>query len=130
MQESIIEENEDDSDSELDDASVDSDNKNSIFSPGMKIVKDEDTEPKVHLANQKNQIHSPNIFSPLDSPRSGPNNSSTNPDTHSKREPKYLRLLSSRFRDSTISDSLSLDMGTDHIFNSDNKVMVCQIRSI
>lgn len=132
IQESIIEENEDESDSELDDTSVDSENKNNIFSPGMKMVKDEDIEPKVHLSNQKNQIHSPNIFSPLDSPRTGPNNSSTNPDTHSKREPKYLRLLSSRLRDSAISDSLtsSLDMSTDHMLNSDNEVMVYQIRSI
>ncbi|TKY51776.1 putative E3 ubiquitin-protein ligase LIN-1 [Spatholobus suberectus] len=118
----IIEENEEDSDSELDDASVDSDNKNNIFSPGIRMVKDEDIEPKVHLSNQKNQIHSPNIFSPLDSPRTAPNNSSTNPDTHSKREPKYLRLLSTRLRDSTISDSLSLS--PDHTFNSDNEVMV------
>lgn len=118
MQESIIEENEDDSDSELDDASVDSDNKSNIFSPRMGMVKDEDIEPTVHLSNQKNQIHSPNIYSPLDSPRTGPNNSSTNPDTHSKREPKYLRLLSSRLRDSTISDTLSsIDMNTDHMFN-------------
>ncbi|XP_061337548.1 putative E3 ubiquitin-protein ligase LIN-1 [Gastrolobium bilobum] len=123
--ESIIEENEDDSDSELDDASVDSDNKNNVFSPGKEMIKDEDTVPKVHLSNNKNQIHSPNI-SPLDSPRTAPNNSSTNPDIRSKRETKSLRLLSSRFRDSTISDSLSLspDMSTDHNFNSDNEVMV------
>ncbi|KAK7391558.1 hypothetical protein VNO78_19974 [Psophocarpus tetragonolobus] len=126
--ESIIEENEneDDLDSELEDASVDSDTKNNIFSPGMKMVKDEDIEPKVHLSSQKNQIRSPNIFSPLDSPRTDPNNSSANPDTNSKREPKYLRLLSTRLRDSTISDSLilSMDMSTDHIFNSDNEEMV------
>ncbi|KAK7278577.1 hypothetical protein RJT34_23609 [Clitoria ternatea] len=123
----IIEENEDDSDSEPDDdASVDSDNRNNIFSPGMKTDKDEDTEPKAHLSNQKNQIHSHSIFPRMDSPRSSPNNSSANPDTHSKREPKCLRLQSSRFRDSTISDplSLSLDMSTDHIYNSDNEVMV------
>ncbi|KAL2324995.1 hypothetical protein Fmac_024053 [Flemingia macrophylla] len=122
--ESIIEENEDNSDSEIEDASVDSDNKNNIFSPGMKMVKDEDIEPKVHLSYQKNQIHSPNIFSPLDSPRTGPNNSYTNPDTRNKREPKYLRLLSNRYMESTISDSLSLDMNKDHNFNTDKEVMV------
>ncbi|CAJ1976591.1 unnamed protein product [Sphenostylis stenocarpa] len=122
----IIEENEneDDSDSELDDASVDSESKNNVFSPGMKMVKDEDIEPKAPLSNHKNQIHSPNIFSPLDSPITGPNNSSTNPDTNSKREPKYLRLLSTRLRDTTLSDSLSssLEMSTDQIFNSDKEV--------
>ncbi|KAL5139249.1 putative E3 ubiquitin-protein ligase LIN-1 [Glycine soja] len=123
--ESIVKENEneEDLDSELDDASMDSDNKNNIFSPEMKMVKDEDIEAMAPLSNQKNQFHSPDIFSPLGSPRTGPNNSSTNPDTNSKREPKYLRLLSTRLRDSTISDHLSLDMSKDHILNSDNEVM-------
>jgi len=134
MQESIIEEdeNEDDSDSELDDATVNSERKNNILSPGMKMVKDEDIEPKAPLSKHKNQIHSPDIFSPLDSPRAGPNSSSTNPDTNSKREPKYLRLLSTRLRDSTTSDSLSssLEMSTDHISNSDKEIRVCRIRTI
>lgn len=131
VQESIIEENEDDSDSELDDASVDSDNKDNIFSPEMKMIKDEDIEPKVHLSNQKNQIYSPNIFSPLDSPRTALNISSTNLDLCNKREPKALRLLSSRFRDSAISDlSVSPDMSSDQIFNSDNEVMVRLIHDL
>jgi len=134
MQESINEEdeNEDDSDSEFDDASVNSERKNNILSQGTKTVKDEDIEPKVPLSNRKSQIHSPDIFSPLDSPKAGPNNSSTNPDTNRKREPKYLRLLSTRLRDSTTSDSLSssLELSTDHILNSDKEIMVCRIRSI
>lgn len=128
FQESITEENEDDSDSDLDDASVDSD-RNNIFSPELKMTKDEDIEPKVGLSNQKNQIHSPNI-SPLVSPRTAPNNSSTNPDIRSsKRESKFLHLLSNRFRDSTISDSLSSspDMSSDHVSNGDE---VCQITPI
>jgi len=129
MQESIIEENEneDDSDSELDDGSVDSDRRNTMLSPGMKMVKDEDIEPKAPLSNHKSKIHSPDIFSPLDSPKAGPNSSSTNPDTNNKREPKYLRLLSTRLRDSTTSDSLSsssLEMSTDHMFNSDKEIRV------
>ncbi|KAJ1435771.1 Zinc finger, RING/FYVE/PHD-type [Sesbania bispinosa] len=124
--ESIIEENEDDSDSELDDASVDSDNKNNVFSPEMKNIKDEDIGPKVNLSNQKNRIHSPEIFSPLGSPRTATNNASTNSDIRSKRESKFLRLMSSRVRHSSISDSLSSspDMSTEHIVNSDNEVMV------
>ncbi|KAJ1404791.1 Zinc finger, RING/FYVE/PHD-type [Sesbania bispinosa] len=124
--ESIIEENEDDSDSELEDASVDSDNKNNVFSPEMKIIKDEDIVPKVNLSNQKNQIHSPEIFSPLGSPRTATNNASTNSDIRSKRESKFLRLMSSRVRHSSISDSLSSspDMSTEHTVNSDNEVMV------
>ncbi|KAK7268600.1 hypothetical protein RIF29_21301 [Crotalaria pallida] len=121
----IIEENEHDSESELDDASVDSDNKNNVFSPEMKMAKDEDTEQKVLLSNQKNQIYSPNIFSPLDSPRTSLSNSSENTNLSSKREPKTLRLLSTRFRDSTISDvTLSPDISSDEILNSDNEVMV------
>ena len=44
-------ENEDDLDYELDDASINSDNKNNIFLPEMKMVKDEDIEPKVPLSN-------------------------------------------------------------------------------
>ena len=124
-------ENEDDLDYELDDASINSDNKNNIFLPEMKMVKDEDIEPKVPLSNQKNQIHSPDIFSLLlDSPRTGPNHSSTNPDTNSKTEPKYLHLQTTHLRVSTISDHLSLHMSKDHILNSDNEVMLCQIRSI
>ena len=53
MQESIMKENEneDDLDYELDDASINSDNKNNIFLPEMKMVKDEDIEPKVPLSN-------------------------------------------------------------------------------
>jgi len=53
MQETIIEENEnkDDLDSELNDASMDLVNKNNIFSPEIKMVKDEDIEPKVPLSN-------------------------------------------------------------------------------
>ncbi|BAT94636.1 hypothetical protein VIGAN_08125500 [Vigna angularis var. angularis] len=125
--ESIIEENEneDDSDSELDDGSVDSDRRNNILSPGLKMAKDEDIELKAPLSNHKNKIHSPDIFSPLDSPKAGSNNSSTIPDTNNKREPKYLRLLSTRLRDSTISDSLSsssLEMSTDHMLNSDTEI--------
>ncbi|KAL9318046.1 hypothetical protein ACSQ67_014563 [Phaseolus vulgaris] len=111
--------------SEFDDASVNSERKNNILSQGTKTVKDEDIEPKVPLSNRKSQIHSPDIFSPLDSPKAGPNNSSTNPDTNRKREPKYLRLLSTRLRDSTTSDSLSssLELSTDHILNSDKEIM-------
>lgn len=124
MQEAIIEENEDDTDSEIDDASLGSD-KNNIFSSGMNMIKDEYIEPKVDVSNQRNQIHSPNI-SPLDSPRTAPSNSSTSSDIRGKRESKFLRLLSSRFRDSTISESLSssLDMSSDHIFNGDDESMV------
>ncbi|OIV90619.1 hypothetical protein TanjilG_01700 [Lupinus angustifolius] len=120
--ENIIEENENYSESELDGVSVDSDNKNNIFSPEKKMIKDEYMEP--NSSNQKNQIYSPNL-SPLDSRRTSLDNSSTNPDLSSKREPKILRSLSSRFRDSAISDlTLSPDMSSDHIFNSDNDVMV------
>ncbi|MED6135898.1 hypothetical protein PIB30_050991 [Stylosanthes scabra] len=128
--ESIIEENEnenedDDSDSELDDASMDSANKSNIFSPERKAIKDENIEPKVHLSNQRNKIYSPSVSSPLDSPRTPQDNSSTNPHMRSKREPKYLRLLSSRLRDSIISDSLtsSPDLSNDHILNSDHEMM-------
>ncbi|MED6205903.1 hypothetical protein PIB30_022033 [Stylosanthes scabra] len=131
--ESIIEENEnenededeDDSDSELDDASVDSANKNNIFSPERKAIKDENIESKVHLLNQRNKIYSPSVSSPLDSPRTPQDNSSTSPHMRSKREPKYLRLLSSRLRDSIISDSLtsSPDLSSDHILNSDHEMM-------
>lgn len=114
--EAIIEENEADTDSEIDDASMDSD-KNNIFSSGMNMIKD--------VSNQRNQIHSP-IISPLDSPISAPSNSSSNPDIRGKRESKFLRLLSSRFRDSTISESLSSspDISSDHIFNGDDESMV------
>nr|D1FP57.1 RecName: Full=Putative E3 ubiquitin-protein ligase LIN-2; Short=LjLIN; AltName: Full=RING-type E3 ubiquitin transferase LIN-2 [Lotus japonicus]ACL14423.1 putative E3 ubiquitin ligase [Lotus japonicus] len=122
----IIEENEDDSDSELDNESVDSDDKNNIFSPGMKMMKYEGVETKVDLSCQRNQIPSPDIFSPLDSPRTAPNNSSPNPDMHSKRDSKFLRLSSSRIREPTISDSLtsSPDISIDNISNADNEVMV------
>ncbi|KAE9619224.1 putative transcription factor WD40-like family [Lupinus albus] len=121
---SIIKENDNYSESDLDGVSVDSDNKNNIFSPEKKIIKDEYIEPKEDSSNQKNQIYSPNL-SPLDSRRTSLDNSSSNPDLSSKREPKTLRSMSSRFRDSAISDlTLSPDMSSDHIFNSDNDVMV------
>ncbi|CAK8572923.1 unnamed protein product [Lathyrus sativus] len=124
--ESIIEEIEDDSDSEHYDASVDSD-KNNIFSPEPKTsIKDEDVEPKVYRSNQKNQMQSPNI-SPMQSPRTAPNYSSSNPQIHSKKESKFLRLLSNRFRGSTISDhslSSSPDISSDHIFNGDEEESV------
>jgi hypothetical protein len=131
MQESIIEEIEDDSDSEHYDASVDSDKIN-IFSPDLKTnIKDEDVEPKVYRSNQKDQMQSPNI-SPMESPRAARNRSSTNPHIHRKKESKFLRLLSNRFRGSTISDhslSSSPDTSSDHIFNGDEEeAMVCHIR--
>ncbi|XP_015941043.1 putative E3 ubiquitin-protein ligase LIN-1 isoform X1 [Arachis duranensis] len=130
--ESIIEENEneneneEDSDSDLDDASVGSPNKNNVFSPERKAIKDNNIEPKVHLSNQRSKIYSPSISSPLDSPRTPQDKSSLNPHMRSKREPKYLCLLSSRLRDSIISDSLtsSPDLSTDHIMNSDHEMMV------
>ncbi|KAH1222164.1 putative E3 ubiquitin-protein ligase LIN-1 [Glycine max] len=55
MQESIMKENEneDDLDYELDDASINSDNKNNIFLPEMKMVKDEDIEPKASKNTQR-----------------------------------------------------------------------------
>jgi hypothetical protein len=131
MQESIIEEIEDDSDSEHYDASVDSDKIN-IFSPDLKTnIKDEDVEPKVYRSNQKDQMQSPNI-SPMESPRASRNRSSTNPHIHRKKESKFLRLLSNRFRGSTISDhslSSSPDSSSDHIVNGDEEeAMVCHIR--
>jgi hypothetical protein len=131
MQESIIEEIEDDSDSEHYDASVDSDKIN-IFSPDLKTnIKDEDVEPKVYRSNQKDQMQSPNI-SPMESPRAARNRSSTNPHIQRKKESKFLRLLSNRFRGSTISDhslSSSPDTSSDHIVNGDEEeAMVCHIR--
>ncbi|GAU16937.1 hypothetical protein TSUD_36950 [Trifolium subterraneum] len=121
--ESIIEEIEDDSDSEHYDASVDSDKIN-IFSPDLKTnIKDEDVEPNVYRSNQKDQMQSPNI-SPMESPRAARNHSSTNPHIHRKKESKFLRLLSNRFRGSTISDhslSSSPDTSSDHIFNGDEE---------
>lgn len=129
MQESIIEEIEDGSDSEHYDASVDSDKIN-IFSPeSKKNIKDEDVEPKVYRSNQKNQMNSPNI-SPMESPRRASNNSSTNPHIRRKKESKFLRLLSNRFTGSIVSDhslSSSPDTSSDHIFTADEEVMVCQI---
>lgn len=132
MQENIIEEIEDDSDSEHYDASMDSDKIN-IFSPDLKTnIKDEDVEPKVYRSNQKDQMQSPNI-SPMESPRAARNHSSSNPHIHRKKESKFLRLLSNRFRGSTISDhslsSSSPDTSSDHIFNGDEEeAMVCHIR--
>ncbi|KAK2457361.1 putative E3 ubiquitin-protein ligase LIN-1 [Trifolium repens] len=121
--ESIIEEIEDDSDSEHYDASVDSDKIN-IFSPDLKTnIKDEDVEPKVYRSNQKDQMQSPNI-SPMESPRAARNRSSTNPHIQRKKESKFLRLLSNRFKGSTISDhslSSSPDTSSDHIFNGDEE---------
>lgn len=132
MQESITEEYEDDSDYDLNDvAYVDSDRKTqTIVSPRMKMTKDEDIEPKVYQSNRKNQIYSPTVFYPLDSPRAPPMNPSSKLDTHTKGETKSLRLLSRRFSDSTISNSspLSPHMSTDHSISSedsDNEVMVC-----
>ncbi|KHN11218.1 Putative E3 ubiquitin-protein ligase LIN-1 [Glycine soja] len=54
-EESIMKENEneDDLDYELDDASINSDNKNNIFLPEMKMVKDEDIEPKASKNTQR-----------------------------------------------------------------------------
>lgn len=123
--ESIIEEIEDDLDSEHYDASVDSDKIN-IFSPEpKKNIKDEDVEPKVYRSNQKNQMNSPNI-SPMESPRRASNYSSTNP-LRRKKESKFLRLLSNRFTGSIVSDhslSSSPDTSSDHIFTGDEEVMV------
>jgi hypothetical protein len=110
---------------------VDSDKIN-IFSPDLKTnIKDEDVEPKVYRSNQKDQMQSPNI-SPMESPKAVRNRSSTNPHIHRKKESKFLRLLSNRFRGSTISDhslSSSPDTSSDHIVNGDEEeAMVCHIR--
>lgn len=131
MQESITEVYEDDLDYDLNDAYVDSVKKSkTVMSPRMKMTEVEETEQKISQSNKKNQIYSPTVFSPLDSPRTPSKNSSSNLDMHAKGEPKSLRLLSRRFSDSTISNSspLSPHMSSDHSISSDdsdNEAMVC-----
>lgn len=126
QQKTIVEH--DDSDDDLDDSYIDRDGKTqTTVSPRFKL---EDIEPKVHQLNQKNQIYSPPVFSPLDSPRATPKTSSSLHAIHTKGEPKSLRLLSRRFSDTSISNSspISPHMSTDHSISSedsDNEIMVC-----
>ncbi|KAI4346167.1 hypothetical protein L6164_013240 [Bauhinia variegata] len=121
---SITEENEEDSDYELYDAYADSDDaKQNILSLGMKVAKAEDIEAEVFPPNKKNQMHSPTIFSPLDSPRTPSVNLSASRDLHNEKESSaFLRLFSSRFTDSIISTSLPLSpqMSTDHSISSED----------
>ncbi|XP_054818085.1 putative E3 ubiquitin-protein ligase LIN-1 isoform X2 [Prosopis cineraria] len=128
-QEGTIGEEYDDSDYDLNDSYIEPNGKTqTIVSPRINNIKDVDIEPKVHQSNRKNQIYSPPVFSPLDSPRVPSKNSSSIHETHTKGEPKSLRLLSRRFSDSSISNSspLSPHMSTDHSISSedsDNEVM-------
>ncbi|KAK4275107.1 hypothetical protein QN277_018243 [Acacia crassicarpa] len=115
-----------DSDDDLDDPYIDRDRKTqTTLSPR---IKGQDIEPKVHQLNQKNQIYSPPVFSPSDSPRATPETSSSLRAIHTKGEPKCLRLLSRRFSDTSIFNSspISPHLSTDHSISSedsDNEIM-------
>uniref|UniRef100_A0A2N9FFD1 Uncharacterized protein n=1 Tax=Fagus sylvatica TaxID=28930 RepID=A0A2N9FFD1_FAGSY len=88
-QEGLLEENEDEDedDSEYvpDDGYVDADDIPSkrVSLSGMKMVEEKETRPKSQLSKMNIQIHSPPVFSPLDSPTSpSPKISSPKPDVH------------------------------------------------
>ncbi|KAA8528755.1 hypothetical protein F0562_036110 [Nyssa sinensis] len=105
----IPEENEDDSDNEPD-AHLDSEDKANrlVHLSSMRMNNNAETRPNIQPTKVKSRIHSPAIFSPIDSPKtSSPKNSFPKPDMHCKKESmSVLRLLSNRAMDSTISISL------------------------
>ncbi|KAJ7966871.1 RING-type E3 ubiquitin transferase [Quillaja saponaria] len=124
----IIEENEDDSDYEPYDTFVNLNDKN----VDMKMAEDEETE--LRPWSTKNQVHSPTIFSPLDSPRTPSKISSLNPDVKCKKEPdSVLRLLSSRITEAATSTSpiLSPHLSNDYsISSADSDNEVIEVKNI
>ncbi|KAK9270446.1 hypothetical protein L1049_026026 [Liquidambar formosana] len=110
--EGLLEENDDDSDNEPNNAYMDSEEKThnlKLVSPSsMRMNDDKEAGPKVQPSKMKNQIHSPTIFSPLDSPKTpSPKIFSPKPGTHSRKEStSILRLSSTHVMDSNVSVSL------------------------
>ncbi|KAJ9186445.1 hypothetical protein P3X46_002017 [Hevea brasiliensis] len=111
-QETILEENEDDSDREPNDGNLDSEDKSRqlVTLSSMKISENKETGTSIKSSKANIRTHSPTIFSPIDSPKTfSPKVFSPNPDVHSKKESRsLLRLLSSHVTDSNIAPSLAV----------------------
>ncbi|XWS67032.1 hypothetical protein CRYUN_Cryun05aG0251500 [Craigia yunnanensis] len=120
----LPQENEDGSDYEHHDASVDSEDQSNEVqsSKGLKITKDKEIGSTVQPTKLMNRTRSPSIFSPVDSPKtSSSKNSSPKPHVNSKKESKsILRLLSCRITDSSDPASLPISpcKSNDHSISS------------
>ncbi|KAK6290419.1 hypothetical protein POUND7_001960 [Theobroma cacao] len=130
----VPEENEDDSECEPNDASIDyEDQCNEVqSSKGMKMTKDKEIGSALQPKKLRNRTHSPSIFSPLDTPKtSSSKSSSPKPEGNSRKESKsILRLLSCRITDSSDPTSLPISpcKSNDHSISSgesDGEVIVC-----
>lgn len=124
-QEGLLEENEDESDYDQDDASMDSNDKaQKLHSPGSsKTINDKETGENVQTSKMKALIHSPTVFSPLCSPKPfPPNMSSPKPEVQCRNnEPiTLLRLKSVRLTDSASATSLPVSppMSNDYSTSS------------
>ncbi|XP_024026587.1 putative E3 ubiquitin-protein ligase LIN-1 [Morus notabilis] len=124
-QEGLLEENEDESDYDQDDASMDSNDKaQRLHSPGSsKTINDKETEENVQTSKMKALIHSPTVFSPFCSPKPfPPNMSSPKPEVQCRNnEPvTLLRLKSVRLTDSASATSLPVSppMSNDYSTSS------------
>ncbi|XP_022767512.1 putative E3 ubiquitin-protein ligase LIN-1 isoform X2 [Durio zibethinus] len=122
----IPEENEDDSDYEPNDASIESEDQFDEVqsSKGRKMTSDKEIGTTVQPTKLMNQTRSPSIYSPVDSPKtSSSKNSSPKPDVNSKKESKsFLRLLSCRITDSSDPTSLPIPncKSNDHSISSED----------
>ncbi|WRX24164.1 WD40 repeat - like 10 [Theobroma cacao] len=120
----VPEENEDDSECEPNDASIDyEDQCNEVqSSKGMKMTKDKEIGSALQPKKLRNRTHSPSIFSPLDTPKtSSSKSSSPKPEGNSRKESKsILRLLSCRITDSSDPTSLPISpcKSNDHSISS------------